>query len=111
MCAYKEKYPVATQQNVANSLSRLLGNPISRRCVRDILRETKKWHNETCENVRWLKGAELKDLIWMGQVDAKNGTATDEVNTRKQWTADECDKFCIQKLIRVCILLQKLRLQ
>jgi hypothetical protein len=34
--------------------------------------------------LKWLKGAKLEDLeavliIWLGQVNLKNGTATDEV--------------------------------
>jgi hypothetical protein len=31
-------------------------------------------------------------------VNAKNGTATDEVvkDQANSWTADECDKFCTQ---------------
>jgi hypothetical protein len=44
------------------------------------------WENETCESVKWLKGTEYEDLedelvIWNGQINAKNETATDEIIT------------------------------
>jgi hypothetical protein len=51
-------------------------------------------------------------FIWVGQVNAKNVAATDDIKeqaSKSTWTADECDKFCTQKLI--CILLQKVRLE
>jgi hypothetical protein len=67
-----------------------------------------------CENVKRLKGTKLEDLehvlvTWMGQVNSKNGTATDEAvkeQVKVNWKADGCDRFCIQK--SVCILLQKI---
>jgi hypothetical protein len=58
--------------------------PISWRCVGDILSEKKKWENETCECLKWLKNAKLENpedalVIWPGQVKRKNDTATVEV--------------------------------
>jgi hypothetical protein len=53
--------------------------------------------------VRKLKGTQLEDLTWMGQVNVKNGVV--KLQAKSNWTADGCDKFCIQNL--VCILLQK----
>ncbi|XP_021916826.1 tigger transposable element-derived protein 6-like [Zootermopsis nevadensis] len=84
ICAYKERYPCASQQNIANHFSRLWGKPLSRRCVGDILSEREKWENERCENMKRLKGAKHEDLedaliIWIGQVNARNGTTTDGV--------------------------------
>jgi hypothetical protein len=52
-------------------------NPsINLRCVGDIPSETKKWENETCERVKWLKGAKPEGLevvfvIWIGQGNEK----------------------------------------
>jgi hypothetical protein len=84
VCAYKEQNPSASQQNIADYFSQLWGKPISRRCVGDILSEKEKWENERCESVKRLKGAKHEDLedaliIWIGQVNARNGTATDGV--------------------------------
>jgi hypothetical protein len=63
LCAYKEQYPDASQQNIANYFFLYGVNlSISRRCVSDILSEKRKWENETCESVKWLKGAKLKTL-------------------------------------------------
>jgi hypothetical protein len=39
-----------------------------------------KWENETCECVKWLKGAELEDfedlsVMWTAHINGKNETA------------------------------------
>jgi hypothetical protein len=41
----------------------------------------KKIENETCESLKSLKVAKLEDasVIWIGEVNAKNEAATDEV--------------------------------
>jgi hypothetical protein len=44
----------------------------------------KKRENKSCESVKWLKRAKHQDaedalIIWIGQVNAKNGTATDDI--------------------------------
>jgi hypothetical protein len=83
LCACKEHYSGARQQNIANCSSPFWGNPISWHCVGDILSEEKKWENETCKNVKMLKGAKLKRpggcVRLMGCVNGKNGRATDKV--------------------------------
>jgi hypothetical protein len=43
VCAYKEQYPGASQQNIANSVSLLWGKPTSWCCVVDILRNKKQF--------------------------------------------------------------------
>jgi hypothetical protein len=50
-------------------------------CGADVVSEEKKWENKTCESVKWLKGENLEDVlvIWIGQDNAKNETANDEV--------------------------------
>jgi hypothetical protein len=62
-------------------------------CVGDIFREKGKWIMKR-ETLRRLNSAKLEDIIWMGQVNVKNGIANDEV---VNCTADVCDKFCVQK--------------
>jgi hypothetical protein len=44
----------------------------------------KKWKNEICDSVKWLNRAKLEYLddtlvIWIGQLNGKNGAATDGV--------------------------------
>jgi hypothetical protein len=62
-------------------------NPsISWLCVEDIFSYKKKWEKETCENVKWLKGAKIKTLriCYLDRmVNVKNETATNKV-TKKQ---------------------------
>jgi hypothetical protein len=88
----KKKPRLPTKNNILVQASKILPiiyfiygvNPSSsRRCVADI-QGREKWGNETRECVKWLKVAKLEDLedeliIWTGQVNEKNGTATNEV--------------------------------
>jgi hypothetical protein len=101
-------YLGASQQNIVNYFSTLWGKPIRRRCTGDNFNEKQKWENETSESLKWLKGAKLGDhddllVIWFGKVHINDETATDEGNTEQAKlatsTADECDKFCTQKLV------------
>jgi hypothetical protein len=63
--------------------------------------------NETCESVKWLKGAKLENLedalvIWIRQVNERNGSATGGVIKEKaNSSADECDILCTE----LCIIL------
>jgi hypothetical protein len=50
VCAYKEQYPGASQQNILNYFFYGVKPSINRRHVGYILSEKKKWENKSCEN-------------------------------------------------------------
>jgi hypothetical protein len=91
VCAYREQYPGAGQQNIANYLQlSQCGTElsISQCCVGDVLNERggggpeKEMEHPDLGSVKFLKDAKLEGLedvlvIWIGQVNEKNRTATD----------------------------------
>lgn len=84
VCAYKEQYPGASQQNIANYFSVLWDKPISRRCVGDILSEKERWKNERRKSVKRLKGAKHQDvestlIDWIGKMNAESRTVNDKI--------------------------------
>jgi len=56
VCAYRNQYPVPSQQNTANYFSLLWDNPISRRSI-NILRENSKWRNIASANIKTTGGS------------------------------------------------------
>jgi hypothetical protein len=75
----------ASQQNVVTCFFNLWGKLFHQSPLYwGYSQRKKKLEKEICENVKWLKGAKLVDIqdaliIWIGQVNTKNGTASDEV--------------------------------
>jgi hypothetical protein len=63
-CAYREKYPCASQQNIA-SVSPVYGINLSLSRQRNggiPGDKRKEIENKTCQSVKWMKGVTLEDL-------------------------------------------------
>ena len=83
VCIYTDHFPVTSQQNMANHISWSWDTAISCCHTGDILKEKTKWENLASANIKKMKGAKHKKqeealAIWMGLLNAENGTATDE---------------------------------
>lgn len=68
--------------------------------------EEKKRQNKTSESVKWQKSTKFEDfdnisVIQIRQMNVNIETAMREASRKNKHTrtADECDKFCTQKLI------------
>jgi hypothetical protein len=99
VCACREQYPSAKQQMIATCFTIYGVNPsISWRCVRGIHSE-KKWENRMCEMVEGCKRRDLEVglIIWIGQVNVKNGAAAVEVTKEKGMYLDSSRVHCTQK--------------
>ena len=86
VCAYRNQFPVASQQNTANHVALLWDKPISLYIIciiDDTMSANNKWENLASANIKKVKGAKHEKLeealtIWI-RLHAKNGTAADKV--------------------------------
>jgi hypothetical protein len=98
VCPYRHPLPAASQQNTANHFSLLWDTPISRRCSGDVLSEKSKWENLASAITKKVTGAKHVSLeealpLVIGQLNAKNCTATDKVF--KEGAQMICKYYCI----------------
>jgi hypothetical protein len=63
--AYRDQFPAASQQNIANRFSVLWDKPISQHCVGDILSEKNTGENQASGNREKLKGAKHEKLEYV----------------------------------------------
>jgi hypothetical protein len=83
-CAYRFQLSVAFLQNKVNHFSILWGRPTSGCCSGDTFGEKNMWNNLASAYIKKMKGIKHKILeealtIWIGQLNVKNGTATDDI--------------------------------
>jgi hypothetical protein len=90
---------IVVQASILPTIPPIYGlNPsISWHCVGDILSKKEECENKTCGSVRWLKDAKLEDLegvlvVWMRQVNAKNGTKQMKLLRNKEVRQILCTK-------------------